>query len=479
MPEAEKKKLLGDLIFSEIFIEETNPTTDDGLNHDIWINNQTLELFKKENGSWNSKGRIGDKNINSDWDEDNPESKAHILNKPDIVSPNMLTALEEEFNIEINTLENLITEQGIIGFDYDENNKILSIIRPNNEIDEGIELPICDGLKPGFIDVDTFLQVYQNKEDILDKVSVSERGVPNGFATLDLEGKVPLSQLNIDDTLFILASNGLESVVDPQPNKIYLVPRSDDVEGNAFDEYEYINDNWESVGNLNASFDLPFEVISQNDYNNLSPQEKEGKTFLITGDAENTTMEIQMPTINNLGCGVYLYKGNDLNRPVLSDNNDQRVFIFSGSDIFGRISIITTSKIDFAGKYWVACAWSHQNFSTPVEVIDPTGITYLEEIISNFVPYYPRLSSSQSLTTDKPNNCCMNFDWVDGNRPDTSKSTRQMAFLHFCDPTLQTTYSARKAYLIVTGSNNNSSWNGPHWVQIKKKDAGTTSWEIL
>ncbi|MDR3062560.1 MAG: hypothetical protein LBU40_00285 [Methanobrevibacter sp.] len=172
MVEADTKKNLGELKFSEIFIEKNNPNQSFGLEYDIYINNTSLEIFKKENGIWKTKGLVGEYNVNSDWNETDPESKKYIMNKPGIISEIMLDALEEELNVKIFNVEALAKDLGIVGFDYDATNRRLSIIRENNEKVGNITFPVCDGLKDGFISVNTYLQIYQNQQDITTKLPI-------------------------------------------------------------------------------------------------------------------------------------------------------------------------------------------------------------------------------------------------------------------------------------------------------------------
>lgn len=170
MPET-IRKLLGELEYSEIFIEKGNPSPEIGLNHDIYVNSQTFEVFKKTNDVWVAKGFTGDVNINPDWNETNTSKKSYILNKPDVATKDLLKELEKTLNGNITDLETLLNHFGVIGLDYKDQERKVSLIRPDNTIEDGVVLPVCDGLKPGFIDANTFLQVSQNKKDIRDEIA--------------------------------------------------------------------------------------------------------------------------------------------------------------------------------------------------------------------------------------------------------------------------------------------------------------------
>ncbi len=276
------KKKLGDLSYSEIFIKEGEPSVTLGFNHDIYINTLTLEVFKKTADIWEFKGYAGDKNINPNWDETDESKKSYILNKPDFVTPEMLKNLENELNITISDLETIINQQGIIGFNYNNETNELAIIRPDNIIEAELELPIGDGLIDGFIDVNTFLQIQQHEQDMIDEINyrASVDIVNTIFDPLtniltfkrsdetELNQKFPLLKagngidikLDQNDDLIIEVGDfelfmpvpDLDSVTDPKPHKIYLVP-SDSGENNQFDEYLWINNDWEQIGGLSLN----------------------------------------------------------------------------------------------------------------------------------------------------------------------------------------------------------------------------------
>jgi hypothetical protein len=238
MPEKDNKKEIGNLIFSEIFIEGNEPNDDFGLDHDIYVKKTNSEVFKKINGSWQSKGFLG-VTVNSDWEEDDVESKAYILNKPGIVSPEMLNAVEKELGIEIKDLNTLVNDTAVSRLNYDLNTNELSIIRLDDSVGGTINLPVGDGLKDGFIDKNTFIQVWQNKQDI------------DGL-------------LSIDTDLFVIVQS-LDSVSSPKENKIYLVPRENSKENDILLEYIWINNDWELIGNLNADID-PSSLVQSVDF---------------------------------------------------------------------------------------------------------------------------------------------------------------------------------------------------------------------
>lgn len=80
-------------------------------------------------------------------------------------------------------------------------------------------------------------------------------GEANGLATLDENGKVPVSQLGNIDTQIVIVVSALPTV-DIKTNKIYLVPNSAGKDDNVYSEYLYINNKWEKLGEYKAEVNL-------------------------------------------------------------------------------------------------------------------------------------------------------------------------------------------------------------------------------
>jgi hypothetical protein len=89
-------------------------------------------------------------------------------------------------------------------------------------------------------------------------------GLPNGFATLDTKGFIPLSQLgNLDTTLFEVVTE-LPSTIATIKKHIYLKAVGTTGDKNNYAEYIYTGDltatydatKWEKLGEVTASFDL-------------------------------------------------------------------------------------------------------------------------------------------------------------------------------------------------------------------------------
>lgn len=87
------------------------------------------------------------------------------------------------------------------------------------------------------------------------QVKRTEMGVANGVATLGADGKVPVEQLPTIDTSLYLPVAELPTS-DIKTDKIYLVPATDTAEDNVYDEYLYVEDQWEKFGSVQAKADL-------------------------------------------------------------------------------------------------------------------------------------------------------------------------------------------------------------------------------
>lgn len=103
-------------------------------------------------------------------------------------------------------------------------------------------------------------------DEVKDKLGKSE-----GIATLDTSGKLPTAQLpslrTVNGTSIVGDGDisidlSLYMVVDSLPttdineDKIYLVVDTNNVEGNIYDEFIYVNNSWEKLGSYRATVDL-------------------------------------------------------------------------------------------------------------------------------------------------------------------------------------------------------------------------------
>ena len=94
-----------------------------------------------------------------------------------------------------------------------------------------------------------------NKE-IAKTVKTEQIGKPNGVASLDYNGSVPIQQLgNIDTNLFVIVD--YLPYEDIKDGKIYCVKDTSSTDyQNVYIEYVYLNNKWEKVGEFKANPDL-------------------------------------------------------------------------------------------------------------------------------------------------------------------------------------------------------------------------------
>lgn len=93
-------------------------------------------------------------------------------------------------------------------------------------------------------------------EKLEQTVNKDQIGKPNGVASLDQTGNVPIGQLgNIDTDLFMVVSE--LPTEDIKEGKIYCIrDTSSTAQDNGYIEYAYINNKWEKIGQFQAEPDL-------------------------------------------------------------------------------------------------------------------------------------------------------------------------------------------------------------------------------
>ena len=143
-------------------------------------------------------------------------------------------------------------------------------------------------------------------------------GLPNGFATLDTKGFVPLNQLgNLDMTVFTVVSVLPTSNIE---NKIYLLSNGTSGD-NKYEEYIYTGDRsgtydatkWEKLGSVKASVDMTnyytknqidtkVTAINKNSISSLSIDKQDStdavSVVLKRAGGENT-LSAPIPVVNN------------------------------------------------------------------------------------------------------------------------------------------------------------------------------------
>ena len=93
-------------------------------------------------------------------------------------------------------------------------------------------------------------------EKLENTINKDQIGQPNGVASLDSTGNVPIDQLfNISTDLFIVVSE--LPTEDIKEGKIYCIrDTSSTAQDNNYIEYAYINNKWEKIGEFQAEPDL-------------------------------------------------------------------------------------------------------------------------------------------------------------------------------------------------------------------------------
>lgn len=85
---------------------------------------------------------------------------------------------------------------------------------------------------------------------------LNQKGVANGFASLDANGRVPLAQLgNLDTSLYVIPADNKLPTTGQKTNKIYLIKDNSET-NNVYTEYIYVNNAWEMLGKFAVKVDL-------------------------------------------------------------------------------------------------------------------------------------------------------------------------------------------------------------------------------
>lgn len=122
-----------------------------------------------------------------------------------------------------------------------------------------------------FLNVNGLQKVWTAVKNLVKAKVTDQLGEANGIATLGADSKLTASQLPAIKTINgdsligegnITIDTAIAEVVTELPTenikagKMYLVPDTNDVEGNLYDEYLYVDGKWEKVGSYRASVEL-------------------------------------------------------------------------------------------------------------------------------------------------------------------------------------------------------------------------------
>lgn len=157
-------------------------------------------------------------------------------------------------------------------------------------------------------------------EKLENTINKDQIGQPNGVASLDSTGNVPIDQLsNISTDLFIVVSE--LPTEDIKEGKIYCIrDTSSTAQDNNYIEYAYINNKWEKVGEFQAEPNL-------SGYAKLS-----GAKFTGNVNTETTITELgQLWLKNNVHFQAgKIYKTNNRYLPA-DDNKSTNAYVTDGS----------------------------------------------------------------------------------------------------------------------------------------------------
>ncbi|KZX16660.1 hypothetical protein MBCUT_06980 [Methanobrevibacter cuticularis] len=316
-----------------------------------------------------------------------------------------------------------------------------------------------------------------------------KKGMPGGVAELDSNGKVLSTQLPsyVDDYEEFDSYDDFPQT--GEADKVYLDKSTDKT-------YRWTGTQYGVIGSNIALGETP-QTAYRGDRGKIAydhSQQTSGNPHKVsasdlglsevatTGDFEDLINKPTisgggsngLPPIYNLKSGKFLYRANDPNKPVSDVNEDQTVLILSGEFADFNIAVITTSRMDYNGRYWVCGRWRNVNYNPLVEVTNQAQKDILNKIMDLNPTSFKQAASGQSLTVERSENIMCGYDWVTGNRP--FSMYRQGCLLIFDDTIAATTYSARRAFIIGFGSQNSSSWAGNIRVGIREKPANSTTW---
>ena len=168
-----------------------------------------------------------------------------------------------------------------------------------------------------YLDKSGLLRVLQGlKNQIERKVGELEstKGIPNGIASLDANGNVPLSQLgNVDTVLFEIVHVLPTELTEQQKNHIFIVPRGLESESdkNTYKEYIYTGEDlghivpsyWEELGEFTSEVDLKHyskksETTSPSSFRFKRINEG-GELALLYTDATGEEFQVKVPRVNS------------------------------------------------------------------------------------------------------------------------------------------------------------------------------------
>ena len=175
-------------------------------------------------------------------------------------------------------------------------------------------------------------------------VNKDQIGQPNGVASLDSTGNVPVNQLsNISTDLFIVVSE--LPTEDIKEGKIYCIrDTSSTAQDNNYIEYAYINNKWEKVGEFQADPDLSDYARLDTDvsFTSISIDKKAGYALFVRGDGCIIKLEVDSLTSLNDQSGNRVFATNGKHASIGTEE-DFTFTLEDGSTVTKSIRVISTT----------------------------------------------------------------------------------------------------------------------------------------
>ena len=175
-------------------------------------------------------------------------------------------------------------------------------------------------------------------------VNKDQIGQPNGVASLDSTGNVPMNQLaNIDTDLFVVVSE--LPTEDIKEGKIYCIrDTSSTAQDNNYIEYAYINNKWEKIGQFQAKPNLSNYARLNDDviFGTIKLTGRSGDVLSVLGNSYLALLEVnKIYSLNNQQNNV-VFATDGSQAPI----GDEENFVFTledGSTVTKSIRVLSTT----------------------------------------------------------------------------------------------------------------------------------------
>lgn len=176
-------------------------------------------------------------------------------------------------------------------------------------------------------------------------VNKDQIGQPNGVASLDSTGNVPIDQLsNISTDLFIVVSK--LPTEDIKKGKIYCIrDTSSTAQDNNYIEYAYINNKWEKVGEFKAKPDLSGYARLNDDviFETIRLTRRSGDALSVLGNSYLASLEVNKIYSLNNRQNNYVFATDGSQAPI-GDEEDFTFTLEDGTTVTKSIRVISTTS---------------------------------------------------------------------------------------------------------------------------------------